>query len=287
MSEEISWKDAAESASQSVRQQAFSRFEKLAGTERAEAALALLASPYEDLAETVLEVCPAEDVSRPEWTAALEAAAANAGALLRPRILVLLQRVEGELPPKIVEFCHAALHDADAETRYQAFCLAEMRGEDSEEYVAEVREWLKSDDEDFRIVAAQAVARIRPEWGRSALEARLIQAADVERFQMLLALLRILPDDERREYEPMLCACVEDGRFSFAAIEALAEYGTNHAVPVLLETARSFLGEPTVRVAAAGAAARLGSDEGRKLLQKFAKSRFGNPDYAKEILESL
>ena len=47
------------------------------------------------------------------------------------------------------------------------------------------------------------------------------------------------------------------------------------------------MAEPTNRVAAAAAAAKLGSDEGFEVLKKFTQSRHGNPNYARELIGKL
>ncbi len=284
------YQTAAQSSSLSVMRRALDSFISLTGENQARAAMALLASDCKELRESVLDVCSESVVSSEDWKKVLLEVATDEhtvkNATLCQSLLVIYQRCS-ELPEGIEAFCRNCLKHTDADVRYQAYCLAELREENSEEYLALVREFLKSADEDMRIVSVQAVDRLKPEWGMEALAQAAEKASWLEKFHILLTRIHLCSVDERATVAKALSEYLTDDRFSFAAIQALGEYGTTAEIPALLQYARSFLSEPTTRVAAAWAAAKLGSDEGIKLLKKFVSSRHGNPNYARELLEKI
>ena len=202
-------------------------------------------------------------------------------------LLVFMQRLSGDLEDELMSFGLKCLDHTDIDVRYQAFCLCELRECDTPEYLERVKGWLESRDEDFRIVAIQSLARLRPEWAEKALEERAHHAFGVEAFHILLTQIRICPVERRESFAAQLIPYLKNERFAFAAVQALGEYGNSSATAELLDVAQSFMAEPTLRVAAAYAAARLGSEEGKKWLKKFSSSRHGNPSYAKELLDAL
>ena len=284
------FKKAAQSSSLSVMRKALDSFMNLDGENQARAAIALLASDNKDLRESVLDVCSESVVSSEDWKKVLletvddESTVKNAS--LCQSLLVIFQRCS-ELPKTIDAFLRICLKHTDADVRYQAYCLAELQEDESEEYLEMVREFLNSSDEDMRIVSVQALERLKPEWGLEALVKAAEKASWLEKFHILLARIHLCSAEERATVAKELSNYLNDDRFSFAAIQTLGEYGTPEEIPALLEYARSFLSEPTTRTAAAWAAAKLGSDEGLKLLKKFVSSRHGNPNYAQELLEKI
>lgn len=284
------YQTAAQSSSLSVMRRALDSFSELKGEEQARAAVALLSSHSAALRENVLEFCCESVVSSQEWKKVLLDVAADELTLknvsLCQSLLVIFQRCS-ELPDKILEFGKKCLKHSDADVRYQAYCLAELQEESSDEYLATVREFLKSTDEDMRIVSIQAVARLKPNWGMEALAQAAQKASWLENFHILLSRIQICSVGERAEAAQALSEYLTDDRFAFAAVQALGKYGTADEIPKLLQYARGILSEPTTRAAAAWAAAKLGSEEGIKLLKKFVSSRHGNPNYARELLEKI
>ncbi len=273
------------------QQQIFDQYLKLKGPDKCLAALALFQTPYHDLFEAVLDTCTEDWVDSDEWQECLKSAIGDDrwqnNNRVAQAILILLQRMESSLKPEFTAFYRKCLDSSDNDVRYQAFCLAELQEENSEDYLERIKKWIQSDDEDFRIVSIQALERLKPEWAAATLKKRAEKAVGVEAFHIVLAQLRVNGSSEREELTLKLMQFVDDDRYSFAAIRALAQYGTKTAVPALLNVARSFLAEPTLRVAAAGAAAKLGSDTGMQILLKFSQSRHGNPKYASELLSEI
>ncbi len=279
----------AVSPSSADRRQVFEYAVGLEGKERFDAVVALLATPYKDLGEAVLESCT-PDVIR-AWKPWLSELTANYDPEENPRqtqgILVLMQRFEGDFAPEWGDFCHKCLESQNPDVRYQAFCLAELREESSEEYLGKVRSFLHSPDEDMRIVAIQALTRLKPDWACSEIEDISRTAGSLESFHALLALVRLSDENKRTAHVLKMSQYLDDGRYCFVAAQCIFDYGVKDNIPALLSVAKSILAEPTNRVAAAAAAAKLGSDEGKELLQKFSQSRHGNPNYARELLEKL
>lgn len=281
---EISFEQVALSDSASVRQRGFEAMTALTGSSQCRAAFVLLSSPFRDLVESVLSFCTSEVLSRPEWKEAIRRACAGSLTEQSAHLLVLLQHLDEPLEAAFVTFYRRCLDAPFVEVRYQAFCLAEMQCENTPSYVEKVRSWLCCEDEDFRIVSIQAISRLLPDWGVSALESRIDSASRIERFHLILTLFRL---SDGKKYEDELLYFLNDDRFSFAVIDSLGQFGSVKSVPELLKLAGNFLTEPTIRVAAAGAAARLGDAKGRKWLEKFSRQRHGNPSYARELLAML
>lgn len=255
-------------------------------------AIALFHTPYTDLREAVLSQCHAATVSAPLWYAAIEKAVQDPGTVRNPEccqsILVLMQRFDGvSASPEMLAFARAMLNGENSDVAYQAFCLLEYARCVDEKYVDYVRQCLDSDDEDFRIVAIQAAVRLRPGWGFDAVNALLEKSRGLERFHAKLACVKLCPDARRRQFADALLEDIGDARFSFAAMELIAQYASAVAVEPLLRLAKSFFGEPTLKVMAAFAAASLGSKEARALLEKFARAKKGNPGFASQCLQKL
>ena len=282
----------SESSSIEKRRSAFDMF--LEGTDdfRKQAMWILLDAPYRDVREAVIDWFSPDvlecDTWRDEVLSRVSSDCRGMSANLRQAVLIFLQRMTSVVRDDIVQFYTRAFDDDDSDVRYQAFVLAELREDSSEGYVERVGKWLDDSDRDFRIVAVQALSRLRPDWAFEKLSQKYASSSGEESFHILLALLKLCTEQARRDaLAHDLSRFAMDDRFAFPAIEAAAEYGTPDEIPMLLDIAKSLLGEPTIRVAAAGAAAKLGSDVGRELLTKFSKSRHGNPMYAQELLAAL
>ena len=280
------------STSLEKRREAFELFLKADGDAQKQLVWDLLDAPYRDIREAVIEFCSPERINDEAWKSCLlnkiSSADDNLSANIRQALLIFIQRLDGALDDAFVQFNAKALDDADNDVRYQAFVLAELQKDSSESYLMHLEKWIDSNDADFRIVAIQALARLNPPWAFEKLSKKYKQTSGEEAFHILLTLLKICPDSARiPEFAHQLADYAIDDRFAFPAIQALSHYGTDEEIPKLLEIAKSLLAEPTIRVAAAGAAAALGSDDGKALLQKFSKSRHGNPKYAEELLEEL
>ncbi len=301
----------ASSPSASRRRGALDAWADLDRKPMIEAALRLIASPHRDVRDAVVSHCCEEYSDDEEISRILCDYAAEHASDLCPEaaesLLTWLSAAARRLTPAVMQWVHRALCADDPEIRYRAFCLAEYAEDSSEAYWAHVRASLASDDEDFRIVAAQALVRrsartggAPEDWVLPALEARLPQAGDTEGFHLRLALLRLSDDAGRAAAVKRLIADIEDARFSYPAIEAVMECGTGEiygtddakiikreATDALLRVSRSIFGEPTVRVLAAATAAKLGSEQALALLRKFAAGRRGNPAYARQLLALL
>lgn len=281
---------AAHASSASVRRRAFGQFMGLHADEQPGIALIFLGSEHRDLREAVLDYCSEDVVASKAWTEALKNAVSNdkiaSNALLCQGLLVIFQRLS-KLEDEFVAFYHKCLKHTDADVLYQAYCLAELREETSCEYHDFVKTNIHSEDEDMRIISIQALARLKPDWAIDALKKCAETAVGVEAFHILLSQIHICPPEMRPEFAQKIAFYIENERFAFAAVQALYEFGDASVVPALIRYARSVLSEPTTRIAAAAAAAKLGSKDGIKILKKFASSRHGNPSYAKEQLEKL
>lgn len=286
----VFWTDSSH-RSLAKRRLLFEQFLNLKSEDKPMAACHLLSSTYKDLREAVLEYSTSDVVSESQWKTCLETCLND--SKFRQNMdwcqcaLILMQRMDGQLPEQLLSFCQAMLDADDIDVRYQAFCLAELSCTTDDSYISRVRAWLEDEDEDFRIVAVQALARLKPDWSLEMLEKRASVSFGVEAFHILLSQIRLCASEHRKPFIEKLISYVGDERFAFASIQALAQYGDESAIPALLKVAKSILGEPTIRVAAAGAAAKLGSEKGRKILLKFATSGHGNPKYAEELLDAL
>lgn len=282
---------AANSSSLKTRSEALDAFLACSDAQKGASALKLLQTPYKDLSEAVLQACTADIVNTPEFrhalTDALDDVRNSDNDNYRQLFIVLLQRLEKPLERPLLDFCLAALHASSNDVRYQAFCLAELNDTDTPEYLDFVRSALTDSDEDIRIVAIQAIERLRPEWGLQALNARRDAVFGTEACHLLITLLKLCPDSERAQTAGELTPFLNDDRFAFAVFQALADHGTPDVVPHILPHAKSFFSEPTIRVAAAYAAAKLGSSEGLNILKKLSESRHGNPKYAQALLAEL
>ena len=277
------------SASKEQRRLAFDHAMQLTGKERFNCIVAMLATPYKDIREAILDSCTEEDILnwKPDLIEFLKTFKPDENMLQTQGILVLMQRLSGEFPPEFVHFCHNCLKLNIPDVQYQAFCLAELNEESSNDYLNTVRNFLHSKDEDFRIVAIQALTRLKPEFAYSEIEQLSQSASNLEAFHILLALVRLSNCEQRTTLVVKMSQYLEDERFCFVAAQCLFDYGVEENIPALLQVAKSFFAEPTNRVMAAAAAAKLGSEEGKSLLQKFSQSRHGNPNYAHELLEKL
>ncbi len=288
--DEISFKEAAQSRSSDERWRAFDRFQSLEGKAQSDAGFELLETSNRELRDAVLSYCTQDILTTEPWQKSLSGRIDDSRTYdcvyLCQSVLVLLQRIDG-IEASWLEFGRRCLEHKDMDVRYQAFCLLELHNESSDAYVERVKAWLESEDEDFRIVSIQALSRLRPSWALMALEERARYAFGVESFHILLTQIRICPAEKRVDYVPQLMRYLENDRFSFAAVQALSEYGNSTCIGELVAIAKGFMTEPTLKVAAAAAAAKLGSEEGIKLLEKFSKSRHGNPSYASELLANL
>ena len=282
---------AANASSRKTRAQALDAFFTCEAQTKGEIALELLQTSYKDLSEAVLQACTSDIVNtepfRKALLDALPRTKSSDNTNYRQLFLVLLQRLEKPLERPLAEFCLQELQSKSGDIRYQAFCVAELNNETSAEYLDFVQSALEDSDEDIRIVAIQAVERLTPEWGLKALKKRTDKAMGTEACHLFFTLLKICPEEDRTEYEQKLLPFLNDDRFSFAVMQVLAEHGTPDALPHVLPIAKSFFTEPTIRVAAAYTAAKLGSDEGMNILKKLSESRHGNPTYAQMLLAEL
>ncbi|MCL2325532.1 MAG: hypothetical protein FWC40_03375 [Proteobacteria bacterium] len=251
--------------------------------------LRLLGSEYRDVREGLLALCSVETLKEPGFREHLVAWVGDeeVDPLVRQGLLVLISRLEGTLEDALTAYYRRCFDDADADVRYQAFWVAELRNEEGEDYLARVRAGTSSKDEDLRILASQAICRLRPSWAEEVLTEQARYALGVEAFHVLLARLSLGDAALRLSLEPSLVAYLNDERFVYPAVLALRDYGSEACIEGLLRVAGSFLAEPTVRVAAAEAAARHGSEKGRSLLVAFSNKRSGNPSYAAEALLAL
>lgn len=289
------WAKRASNGSASVRAQAIEDWSALEGEAQAEIAVVLLGAPYKEVREAVLEYAQSEVVSQASWRRVWEKGlqTASGNDLLCANMLVVMGRMV-PLSERMARFVRERFSSADGDVRYQAFCAAEYQEMTDEAYVAQVRKWLEDSDEDMRIVAVQAITRLKPEWGEAALTARYGHARGMESFLIRMALVRMTSGVAHDGYAAQLLRDVRDDRYSFAAIEAIGTFGrpensalVAEAIAVLLKVARRIWEEPTVRVAAAAAAARLGAKDGAAMLKKFASSRHGNPMYARMLADTI
>ena len=287
-----SLRDQIQSTSLEKRRDAFEQYLKASDDLKIQYIWTLLDAPYRDIREAAIDSCAPEQLNTEPWKSAIlnkiGESKDDLSANIRQALLIFIQRLEGELDPRIVQFYRDAMDDSDNDVQYQAFVLAELREENSATYIERLKQWIDSSDPDFRIVAIQALARLNPDWAYKKLEQKLKQSVGEEAFQILLTMIRICPDQTQMpNLSHQLVKYAIDDRFAFPAIQAIAQHGTKDEIPDLIGIAKSLFGEPTIRVAAAGAAARLGSDDGLALLKKFSASRHGNPKYAAELLEEL
>ena len=272
-----------------ARRQLFEKSLKLAGKQRFDCVVAMLATPYKDLREAVLDSCSDNEVQNWEndFIDLFKSFDPNENELQTQAILVLLQRLKGKLCQPLANFCHECLKSQHPDVQYQAFCLAELQEETSDKYLDAVRKFLHSNDEDIRIVAIQALDRLKPNWAYNEIVQLSQNARELEAFHALLALVHLSSEEQRKAHVLKMSQYLQQERYCFVAIQCLFEYGVSENIDALIQVAKNFFGEPTSRVAAAAAAARLGSEEGKKLLQKFSQSRHGNPNYARELIEKL
>lgn len=307
--------ERASSSSAAQRRAALEMWVELDFPQIVEVALQLIESPYRDVREDVVSFCSEEYPENREVAAALceyvSRRSEDISAEGKESLLAWLTSAAHFLTPEAVSFVHRCFDDPEAEVRYRAFCVAEYAEETSEDYWAHVERWLVDEDEDFRIVAVQAIERRALHSGGQfdesigkKLESRLSESSEAEGFHIRLALLRLSPPACRASAVRRMISDIEDARYSYPAIDAVMRYGSQpryyamdesgegeatraSVVEALLRVSRSFLGEPTVRTAAAAAAARLGSEAGRALLESFAHSRRANASYARELLGEI
>ena len=270
------------------RFQALDEFTQLSLEEQRRSLGDLLSSPYRDVREGVLEILSSERLKQePEWLEAI-AHEISKDPVADPRravgLLALLARYDHGLDRNFIEFGERCLSTDDSDLQYQALVFLETQNVVGDSYVEAVKRLLESDDLEVRIVAIQAVERLAPSWALNKLESLAESAHGLEAFQILLVRLKLGDADLRARLEPELRLKLFDGRFCYPAIQALKQYGSDQCVDSLMHIAKSFFEEPTIRVAAAEAAAFHGSHAAIELLRKFAKKRHGNPEYAKQAL---
>lgn len=307
--------ERASSSSAAQRRAALETWVDMDRSDLIEVALELIGSPYRDVREDVVSFC-CEEYSNDRGVAEIlcdyiSKHANDISTYAKESLLIWLASVASYLTPEVKSFVGRCFDDADDEIRYRAFCLAEYAEESSEAYWARVEQWLGDEDEDFRIVAVQAIERRVLQSGAPAdeglltrLESQLSRASDTEGFHIRLALLRLCAASERAAAVRRIIGDIEDARFSYPAIDAVMKYGSKAeyygmddagegnatriaAIEALLRVSRGIFGEPTVRTIAAATAAQLGSAAGRELLESFSRSRRGNASYAQELLSSL
>ena len=279
--------DRMNHASYQVRQTVLSEFRAAADDVQREDFAQLLQSSYKDVREGVLDVLSAQKLqSEDAWLSAITAhcpSSPDQKPILSIGLLALLARFEAVSDPALMRFGETCLASGMADLQYQAIFFLEMHNDESDAYKDALPGLLEAADEDVRIIAVQAVARLAPDWGAKKLADHAQHARGLEAFHTLLARLSLGDAATRQTLEDELIRHLYDDRFCYPAILALKQYGSAQAVEHLLRIAGSFFGEPTIRIVAADAAAKLGSPEAITWLRKFAK-KSGNPEYARQVL---
>lgn len=291
-----------ENSSASRRRSALEWWVNLPESESIPLSMRLMGSSYRDVRDDVVEYCIDEfincELMFDEVAHFIEEKSNSMDENMRQSLLRLMASfpLERVFSPSMTRFYRGCFDAEDGETRYRALCLAEYREDTSSEYAEDLRRWLRDEDEDFRIVSIQGIARLKPSWGREALLERVGSCGSLEAFHLQTALVALSVGEARAPHLRRIVEWVGDSRFTYPAIKLLEHYGTGdawssedraEAIEALLRVVRGVLGEATVRTVAAGAAAKLGSEEGRRWLEKFSKLRHGNPELAKALLLEL
>ena len=279
--------ELANHSSYQVRQQAISAFAALSAEEQQKIFAELLQSSYKDVREGIFDFLSSERLQADHaWLDAIRRQCPESpsqASLLSIGLLVLLARFEHPSEPSLLAFGEKCLASEDPDLQYQALFFLELHNDDSPAYLEALPNLLGASDEDVRIIAIQAITRLSPAWGAEKLAEHAKHARGQEGFHTLLGRLSLGDDATRKSLEEALIRDLYDDRFCYPAILALKQYGSETSVPHLLRLAGSFLGEPTMRITAADAAAKLGSSEGLVWLQKFAE-KSGNTEYARQLL---
>lgn len=283
----------SEHPSASRRRQALDALFDMQGTEQVRLAFKLLKSPHRDIRDGVLDLASAQQLTSDKvWKEILIEEVKNhtliaQDELWRQNLLVLISRLDRDLPEALVAFYRSHLDDESLDVCYQALCIAELQAEEGEAYLEHLKKYARSDDEDLRIVSTQGIGRLKPVWAEEELIEMARFANGQEAFHILLARLSLRNEDKKAELIEELKGYLKDDRYTFPSILALKNHGSKADAEALIDLAQSFFGEPTLKVMAAEAAAYLGEPEGLKLLENFAKSKRSNPVYASEALEKL
>ena len=281
--------DRAFHESAGVRLDALEQFAALDADGRKAVLAGFLKSPYRDVREGVLDVLDDEALAADGWLDALGElidSSPEAEPHICIGVLALLARYPAGLPEKYRRFGMNCVERGDEDVCYQALCFLEQQECGGEEYLGVLEKMLDSRDSEIRIVAIQGVTRLRPAWALEKLEKMAHRAGAYESFHILEARMEIGDSELRRKLEPDVEHCLHDGRFCYPAIVLLKKYGTAAAVDELLGVAGRFFEDDTLRIAAADAAASLGSEKGFAMLKKFAK-RSQNREYAMNALQEL
>lgn len=272
-----------------IRQKAILEFASLKSEEQQTLFVELIQSPYKDLREGILDVLSAEVLqSNASWLNVIAKHLPENPAtttLLSIGLLSLLARFENVPDNPCLRFAEKCLRTDNSDLQYQAIVFLELQNDGNPAYLEALPPLLEAADEEVRIIAIQAIARLAPHWGASKLTTHATHARGIEGFHTLLARLTLGDEATHRTLEPDLIRSLYQDRFCYPAILALKQYGSERCIEDLLRIAGSFFGEPTMRIAAADAAAKLGSDEGLRWLRKFAQ-KSGNTDYAKQMLSA-
>jgi len=185
-----------------------------------------------------------------------------------------------ELRERFAELLARASKSSNDDLRYQAYAALEASGESGDAYVESLLELLSEHDSDLQIIAAQGLARLKIERAREPLRAALTGPTEL-RVHIGLALITLGEPNLREEIESWM----RDGAQRFTALVAFGDHGDPAAIPMLLKTAKAWLGEPLHKVAAARSAAVLGSEEGRALLLEMSRSK--RPEVSGFALQSM
>lgn len=188
--------------------------------------------------------------------------------------------VDAALRERFVALLKHASESSNDDLRYQAYAARESSGEAGDAYVEALLELLQERDSDLQVIAAQGLARLRVDRAREPLRAALSGPTEL-RVHLGLALVALGEPNMREEIESWML----DGAQRFTALVALGDHGDPAAIPLLLKTAKAWLGEPLQKVAAARSAAALGSEEGRDLLERMSRSK--RPEVSGFALQSM
>ena len=281
--------EMANHPSSQIRQRAILEFASLDFEEQQNFFAELIQSPYKDLREGVLDVLSADVLqSNESWLNVIAKhfpENPTTTTLLSIGLLSLLARFENVPDSQCLRFAEQCLRSDNADLQYQAIVFLELQNDSNPTYIEALSPLLEAGDEEVRIIAIQAIARLAPPWGATKLATHATHTHGIEGFHTLLARLALGDEAIHRSLEPDLIRSLYQDRFCYPAILALKQYGSDRCIEDLLRIAGSFFGEPTMRIAAADAAAKLGSDEGIRWLRKFAQ-KSGNTDYAKQMLSA-
>ncbi len=279
------------SPSAAKRYEALQLFAKMSNEDKQSNWIPFLKSPYRDLREGLLELLPQEVLEADSnWLRSISEhipVSPQDESFLSIGILSLLARFSQKLQSSFIEFAESCLNCSNLDLQYQALVLLELQCDTSEFYTQTIASLYDSNDSELRMIAYQATERLAPSWGLEKLEIAAKHARGPEGFQVLLSRLLLGDNVLRKNLEQELILKLFDARFCYPAIDALKKFGSDACVDPLLSIAKSFFGEPTIKVAAAEAAAVHGSSKAVELLRKFASKKRGNPEYARQALSQL